>query len=111
MLELFKHVDVKGVSHITGGGFFENIPRSIPDGLCAHICKRDVRILPIFDIIKREGKIPDRDMFNTFNMGVGMTVTVSRVHADKAIDILQSCGINAYTIGEITRDDEKIRLV
>ena len=75
----------KAISHITGGGFYENIPRSLPEGCCAKIKKSDVRVLPIFDLIAREGSVPERDMFNTFNMGVGMTITVAREDADKAL--------------------------
>ena len=81
ILALLEKVDVKGISHITGGGFYENIPRSIPDGLCAKIKKSDVRVLPIFDLIARTGNIPQRDMFNTFNMGVGMSVVVPAAQA------------------------------
>ena len=108
MLALFDKVKVKGVSHITGGGFYENIPRSIPDGLCAKIDRTSVRVLPIFDLIAKKGNIPERDMFNTFNMGVGMSVVVSASDADKALEILKANGEDAYIIGNVIRSDEKI---
>lgn len=108
MLALFDKVKVKGVSHITGGGFYENIPRSIPDGLCAKIDRASVRVLPIFDLIAKKGNIPERDMFNTFNMGVGMSVVVSASDTDKALEILKANGEDAYIIGNVIRSDEKI---
>ncbi len=111
MLSLLEKVAVRGVSHITGGGFFENIPRSIPDGLCAEIRRADVRVLPIFDLIQKEGGIAERDMFNTFNMGVGMTVVVPEAEADSALRILRENGEDAYPIGTIVRAEEKVRLV
>ncbi len=110
VLALFEKVSVKGVSHITGGGFYENIPRSIPDGLCARIEKKNVRVLPVFDLIAKEGNIPERDMFNTFNMGVGMTVIVSPEDADASLSILRSGGCGAYVLGEIVRAEKKIEL-
>ena len=108
MLALFKEAEVKGVSHITGGGFYENIPRSIPDGLGAKIDKASVKILPIFDLIAEEGNIPEHDMFNTFNMGVGMSVVVAAEDAEKALNILRDAGEDAYVIGEIIKSDEKV---
>ncbi len=102
--------DVKGVSHITGGGFYENIPRCIPDGLCARIEKSAVRVLPIFELIQSVGNIPERDMFNTFNMGVGMTVVVSKETADKAQAALKESGVDAYVLGEIVRGEAKVEL-
>ena len=108
MLALFDKITVKGVSHITGGGFYENIPRSIPDGLCAKINKSAVRVLPIFDLIAKTGNIPERDMFNTFNMGVGMSVVVAKEDAETALAILHENGEDAYIIGEIIKNDEKI---
>ena len=110
MLALMKEVTVKGVSHITGGGFYENIPRSIPDGLGAKIDKSKVKVLPIFELIKEVGGISERDMFNTFNMGVGMSVVVAKEDADKALAILKANGEDAYLIGEIVESDEKIIL-
>ena len=110
ILELIKNVDVKGISHITGGGFYENIPRSIPDGLGAKIDKGAVRVLPIFDLIAKEGNIPERDMFNTYNMGVGMSVVVPAAEAEKALEILKANGEDAYIIGEIIESEEKVIL-
>ena len=110
VLALLDAVDVKGMSHITGGGFYENIPRSVPEGLCAKIEKSAVRVLPIFDLIAAAGSIPERDMFNTFNMGVGMSVVVPKADADKALDILNQQGEAAYTIGEIVPGEERILL-
>lgn len=108
MVELFKHVEVKAVSHITGGGFYENIPRSIPDGYCAKIDKASLKILPIFKLIAETGNIPEHDMFNTFNMGIGMSVVVGKEEADKALEILKGVGEDAYIIGEIIKSDEKV---
>ncbi|MGN0467098.1 MAG: phosphoribosylformylglycinamidine cyclo-ligase [Acutalibacteraceae bacterium] len=108
MLALFEKVRVKGVSHITGGGFYENIPRSIPDGLGAKIQKSSVKVLPIFELIAKTGNIPERDMFNTFNMGVGMSVVVSKEDAQTALSVLKENGEDAYIIGEIIESDEKI---
>ena len=108
MLALFKEVEVKGVSHITGGGFYENIPRSIPDGYGAKIDKSAVKVLPIFDLIAKKGNIPEHDMFNTFNMGVGMSVIVAAEDADKALQILRDAGEDAYVIGNIIKSDEKV---
>ena len=105
MLSLFEKITVKGVSHITGGGFYENIPRSIPDGFSAKIERRAIKILPIFDMIAKEGNIPERDMFNTYNMGVGMSVIVDKNDADRAIEILRSAGEDAYVIGEVVSSD------
>ena len=110
VLELLKRVDVKGISHITGGGFYENIPRSIPDGLCAEIDKSAVRVLPIFKLIAKTGGISERDMFNTFNMGVGMSIVVSAEGAPLALEILRAQGEDAYTIGRIVRGQDKIKL-
>ena len=110
MLALMNEVTVKGVSHITGGGFYENIPRSIPDGLGAKIDKSKVKVLPIFELIKEVGGISERDMFNTFNMGVGMSVVVAKEDAERALEILRANGEDAYLIGEIVESDEKIIL-
>ncbi|MBR3904158.1 MAG: phosphoribosylformylglycinamidine cyclo-ligase [Clostridia bacterium] len=111
ILALLKEVDVKGISHITGGGFYENIPRSIPDGLCARIERNAVKVLPIFDVIAKDGNIPERDMFNTYNMGVGMSVVVKKNEVEKAIEILKANGEDAYVIGEIIKADHKIEIV
>ena len=110
ILALLEQVDVKGISHITGGGFYENIPRSIPDGLGAKIDKSAVKVLPIFDVIAKEGNIPERDMFNTYNMGVGMSVVVPAAEVEKALEILTANGETAYVIGEIITSDEKVIL-
>ncbi|MBQ8258603.1 MAG: phosphoribosylformylglycinamidine cyclo-ligase [Clostridia bacterium] len=112
ILALLEKVDVKGISHITGGGFYENIPRSIPDGLCARINKADVKVLPIFDLIAKTGNIPERDMFNTYNMGVGMSVVVPESEVDAALEILKANGEEAYVIGEIVKsENEKIEII
>ena len=110
MLALFKEVKVRGVSHITGGGFYENIPRSIPDGLTACIEKDSVQVLPIFDLIQKTGNVPERDMFNTFNMGVGMSLVVSEKQAEKALAVLKENGEDAYVIGHIETGSEKIKI-
>ena len=111
VLALMKEVAVRGVSHITGGGFYENIPRCIPDGLCARIEKSRVKVLPIFRLIAEKGGVSERDMFNTYNMGVGMSVVVPAAQADKALEILRGSGVDAYVIGEITAGEEKIEIV
>ncbi len=110
VLALLEQVEVKGISHITGGGFYENIPRSIPDGLGAKIDKSAVRVLPIFDMIAKWGNIPERDMFNTYNMGVGMSIVVPAAQAEQALAILREQGEDAYIIGEIVASDEKVIL-
>ena len=110
MLALFKEVEVKGVSHITGGGFYENIPRSIPDGLGASIEKAAVKVLPIFDLIAKAGNVPEHDMFNTFNMGVGMSVIVAAEDAEKAVKVLKDAGEEPYIIGKIVRSDDKVTI-
>ena len=110
VLAALEAAEVHGLSHITGGGFYENIPRSLPQGLCAKIDKAAVRVPPIFHLIESLGKIPERDMFNTFNMGVGMSLTVSRDSADKALEALKEQGVEAYVIGEIVSGEEKIAL-
>ena len=108
VLALIEKVDVKGISHITGGGFYENIPRSIPDGLSAKITKSAVKVLPIFDLIARFGDIPERDMYNTYNMGVGMSIVVSKEDVQLALDILKANGEDAYVIGEIIKGDDGV---
>ena len=110
ILALLEKIDVKGISHITGGGFYENIPRSIPKGLTAKINKDAIRILPIFDLIAKWGNVPERDMFNTYNMGVGMSVVVPAAQAEAAIEILKANGEDAYLIGEIVEGDEGVVL-
>lgn len=111
VLALLEEVKVRGISHITGGGFYENIPRSIPKGLAAKIKKDDVRVLPIFKLIAERGGISEHDMFNTFNMGVGMSIVVAAEDADKALEILKANGEDAYIIGEIVNaetEDEQV---
>ena len=105
ILALIEKVNVKGISHITGGGFYENIPRSIPEGLGAKITKSAVKVLPIFKLIEKVGKIPERDMFNTFNMGVGMSVVIPKEEVDTALEILNKNGEDAYVIGEIVKGE------
>ena len=111
VLALLDQVQVKGISHITGGGFYENIPRAIPDGLGAEIDRSSIRILPIFSLIARQGGITERDMFNTFNMGVGMSIVVAPEDAERALAILREQGEDAYCIGRIVESDEKIRII
>lgn len=111
VLALLEKVNIKGISHITGGGFYENIPRSIPDGLCARINKSSIKVLPIFDLIQKKGGISEHDMFNTFNMGVGMSIVVPANEADTALSILRENGEDAYIIGGIVSGENKIELV
>ena len=108
MTALFEEVTVKAVSHITGGGFYENIPRSLPDGFGAKIDKASLKILPIFELIAKTGNIPERDMFNTFNMGVGMSIVVAKEDADKALEVLKANGEDAYVMGEIIESEDKV---
>ena len=111
VLRCMERVRVKGVSHITGGGFYENLPRCFPKGLCADIRKDALRVPPVFDLIQRLGKIPERDMFNTFNMGVGMALIVAPEDADQAIAALRACGETAWAIGEMTEGEAQVRFV
>ncbi len=108
VLALLEKVNVKGISHITGGGFYENIPRSIPKGLSAKIEKAAVKVLPIFDLIAEVGNIPERDMYNTYNMGVGMSIVVPADEVETAISVLKANGEDAYVIGEIVESDEGV---
>ena len=110
VLALLEQVKVKGISHITGGGFYENIPRSIPEGLCAVIDRAAVRVPPIFDLIAKTGNISERDMFNTFNMGVGMSLVVAAADAERALSVLRQNGEDAYAIGRIEEGNERIRI-
>lgn len=110
ILSLLEQVKVRAISHITGGGFYENIPRSIPDGFGAEIVKNSIKVLPIFELIQKVGNIPERDMYNTYNMGVGMSVVVAKADAEKAIEILKANGEDAYIIGEIVKSDTKITI-
>ena len=111
VLDLLDKVKVHAISHITGGGFYENIPRSIPDGFAAEIDKKSIKVLPIFDLIAKTGNIPERDMYNTFNMGVGMSIVVAKNDAEKALEILKSDGEDAYIIGKIIKSDSKISII
>lgn len=110
VLELISKVGVKAISHITGGGFYENIPRMLKDGMCAKIEKAAVPVLPIFNVIQRVGEIDERDMFNTFNMGIGMVLAVAKEDADKALEILTAAGEKATVIGEIAEGEESITI-
>ncbi len=110
IMALVEKIKVKAISHITGGGFYENIPRSIPDGFGAKIDKKSVKVLPIFNLLAKVGGISERDMFNTFNMGVGMSIVVAKEDADKALAILRSNGEAAYIMGEIVKSDNKIEI-
>ena len=110
VLAAIEAADIRGISHITGGGFYENIPRCIPDGLCAKIEKKALRIPPIFPLLARMGGISERDMFNTFNMGTGMVLVAAKDSADKALAALHSLGQEAGVIGEIVLDEEKVEL-
>ena len=107
VLRCLEAANVKGISHITGGGFFENIPRCLPEGLTAKIDKAAVITPPIFSMLQSKGNIPEHDMFNTYNMGVGMTVIVAKEDVDRAIAALD-CG--AYVIGEIVSGEERVTL-
>ena len=111
ILALFDKVKVKSIAHITGGGFYENIPRALPDGFGVEIQRKDVRVLPIFDLISKQGKIPERDMFNTFNMGVGMTVILSPEDVDEAISVLKENGEDAYVLGKVTAGEKEVRVI
>lgn len=110
VLKLLESLSVKSISHITGGGFFENIPRSLPEGLMAAIDKKDVRVLPIFKLIEKEGEIPERDMFNTFNMGIGMSIVVDRADEERAIELMRREGFDAYHLGYVEKGSEGVRL-
>lgn len=113
ILALLEKVKVKGITHITGGGFYENMPRSIPEGLAVEIKKSDVRVLPIFDLIAKTGNIPERDMYNTYNMGVGMCVVVAAEDVDTALASLRASGDDAYVIGKIipAKNGEQVSLL
>ena len=108
VLALLEKADVKGISHITGGGFYENIPRALPEGMSAKITKSAVKVLPIFSLIEKTGNIPERDMYNTYNMGVGMVVTVAAKDKDVALEVLRAHGEDAYVIGEIIKGDDGV---
>ena len=110
VLAAMKEARISAVSHITGGGFYENIPRCMPDGLCAKVDKAAIRTLPIFDMIESLGNIPERDMFNTYNMGVGMAVIAAKEDCDKAVAAFKANGVDAYVLGEVVKGEEKVDL-
>lgn len=110
MVKLFEEVTVKSVAHITGGGFYENIPRSLPKGFGVKIKRENIKVLPIFELIAKRGNIPERDMFNTFNMGVGMTVIVAKEDAEKTLEVLKANGEDAYVLGEVVKSEEGVEI-
>jgi len=111
LLSLIEQCDVHAVSHVTGGGFYENIPRMLPKTANAVVEKARIPVLPIFNVIQKTGNIPERDMFNTFNMGVGMCAALPAEQADKAVQVLAEAGEKAFVIGEVTKGDGGIELV
>ena len=111
VLAVMKKVTLKGISHITGGGFYENMPRSIPRGLGVKIEKSAVRVPPIFSLIQKRGNISEHDMFNTFNMGVGMSVVVAKEDADRAVELFRANGEDAYILGTIVESEDGVLLV
>lgn len=108
MTSLFKEMTPHAVMHITGGGFFENIPRGLPEGMGVKIDRKSIEVLPVFELLMKRGDIPERDMFNTFNMGIGMTLVVPAEDAEKAVEIIEGAGEHAYVIGEVVRSDEGV---
>ena len=108
MLALFDKVRVKSVAYITGGGFYENIPRSLPDGVGVKINREDIKVLPIFRLLASKGNIPERDMFNTYNMGVGMTCIVAKEDVDIALEVLRKAREDAYVLGEVVNSKEGV---
>lgn len=108
MLRLFETVKVKSCAHITGGGFYENIPRALPQGMGARIERKNIRVLPVFDLLAERGEIPERDMFNTYNMGVGMTAVVAPEDAEKTLSCLQEGGVDAYVLGSCVSSGEGV---
>lgn len=108
LLALIEKCNVKAVSHITGGGFYENIPRMLKDGLSAKINKSAVPVLPIFNVIQKEGNISEHDMFNTFNMGVGMVIAIDKNQVDTALSVLAQAGEKAFVLGEVVKGDKEV---
>ena len=108
MLALFDKIRIKSIAHITGGGFYENIPRSLPDGVGVKINREDIKVLPIFRLLASKGNIPERDMFNTYNMGVGMTCIVAKEDVDIALEVLRKAGEDAYVLGEVVNSKEGV---
>ena len=111
ILTLLEQVSVKGISHITGGGFYENMPRMLREGVSLKIQKESYPVLPIFKLIQKEGNVPERDMYNTFNMGIGMAIIVKKEEAKKAIEILEQQGEKAYEIGEVVEGNKEIEII
>ena len=111
ILELLSKVEVKGISHITGGGFYENLPRMLKEGVSLEIDKNSYEVPNIFEAIMGKGNIPERDMYNTFNMGIGMTVIVSKKDVDKTLEILKEQGEEAYIIGQVIQGNKEIKIV
>ena len=111
VLAALEAAEIHGISHITGGGFYENIPRCVPDGLCARVEKSAVRTPAVFGLIAEKGGVCERDMFNTFNMGVGMSVIVKNSDADRALAAFRQNGVDAYVIGDVVRGDSKIEIL
>lgn len=111
MVALMDSIRLKSVAHITGGGFYENIPRSLPKGYGVVIPRNNVKVLPVFKLLMEKGNIPERDMFNTFNMGVGMTAIVSPEDAERTISILEENGVEAYVLGEVKEGMEGVSIV
>ena len=111
ILSLLEKVQVKGISHITGGGFYENMPRMLKDDVSLRIQKNSYPVLPIFSLIQKQGNIPERDMYNTFNMGIGMAIIVKKEETQKAIKILEEQGEKAYVIGEVVKGQKEIEIV
>ena len=110
VLSALKAARIHGISHITGGGFYENVPRSVPDGLCARIDRTAIQTPPIFSLLQERGGVSEHDMFNTFNMGVGMTVIASKDSADAALAALHDAGCRAYVLGEIGTGEDKVAI-
>lgn len=108
LLALIEKCNVKAVSHITGGGFYENIPRMLKDGMSAKINKSAVPVLPIFNVIQKEGNISEHDMFNTFNMGVGMVIAIDKNQVDTALSVLAQAGEKAFVLGEVVEGDKEV---
>lgn len=110
VLELIKNVNVKGISHITGGGFYENMPRMLNDKVALNIDKNSYEVPAIFKLIQKEGNIPERDMYNTFNMGIGMSIIVPKQDKEKALQILKQAGETAYVIGQVVEGNKEINI-
>lgn len=108
VLEVLKHVEVKGISHVTGGGFYENLPRMLREGVSIEIDKNSYPVLPIFKLLQKEGNIPERDMYNTFNMGIGMALIVDNKDVEKTLEILKDNGEDAYVIGKIVEGNKEV---